>query len=1089
MARVSRLRQILLAVLLASAAGAAWAMPPLLAVAATYAIEAAVTAAVITAATATALTAGVFVSTLVFGVVQQRRAARDARNAASAALTDRYAPGMSSADAPWQIIYGECPVGPVQVAAELTSGSRDQFKHVVYVWAAHECDAVTDFLVNGVSVGALDANGWVTGGKFFKGATATDGQVVTLNGSGAATLAHTPTAVHSIGWNSTGLSGDSEDFTYLLPGQFTVVGAVVTVNAGFVAAWAGRSVVINYSYAAPGTALLRVRHHLGSDTQTADTALLAECPSDWTANDRLRGLCYSVATYCLDEPEFQGGPPDAKARIRGKKLYDHRTGLTVWSDTAALCVADFMRAEYGKRATTNQMGWASFDAGANACEEALATHGGAKRFTINGAFRTDTDADATLDALCQAMAGFVTWDGTWNLQAGVYTAPVQTITDADNAGSVEVVADQPGDEIFNGLRGRFFDPARFDQLTDYTPYQNSGFVTADNGALWAPLDLPFTNSDWRAHNLARIQVERSRGMQIVYPAKLRTIRLKPGQRVALGVSVLGIPGGSVFRVVKREYKIGQPVKLTLQQDAASMYDEADAPAPLDSPATLQHDPFVVATMGSLSVLSGDTLRHTMADGTVISRVTVTVPASTDALVTAHGAVQVEYRLENETTWQRAPEASGTATKVTLQGLKDKRRYMIRARWRNGLGALGDWRVIDVLVLGKADEPGNVAGLDAVPTGAGVEIVWTANTESDYAATELRVGASWAAGVRIFKAPGTKYFWPQPAAATYTVWAKHWDTSGNESLTAVSISVVSVSWVATGGCVVAGNAATVATLAGGSFTAQVYSAEAFVGGAYAACNPGGARCMFGLNSDPTTDANYTSIDYAMYWIPGTGIYKYESGTGTLLTASAAAGDKLAVTYDGYKVRYVRNGTVIGSTPAASGLKLSYDYSAYAVGDTMQGMRFGPMSGVADIETQQIVPGAASDTPEAFGASAVNANSNATPTQLISLTVGPYDVETDVLATFSGTVDAAWGGAGPSNTYVDLYLEDSESGAGATVRVLGGFGVDNGTVQASHPHRFILPANTTGWVRAYAYGNVQTGSADWTQRSMLARVHKL
>ena len=263
----------------------------------------------------------------------------------------------------------------------------------------------------------------------------------------------------------------------------------------------------------------------------------------------------------------------------------------------------------------------------------------------------------------------------------------------------------------------------------------------------------------------------------------------------------------------------------------------------------------------------------------------------------------------------------------------------------------------------------------------------------------------------------------------------------------------------------------------------------MGGAYAACNPGGARCMFGLNSDPTTDADYTSIDYAMYWIPGTGIYKYESGVGTLLTASAAAGDKLAVTYDGYKVRYVRNGTVIGSTAAASGLKLSFDSSAYALGDTMQGMRFGPMSGVADIETQQIVPGAASDTPEAFGAAAVNANSNATPTQLITLTVGPYDVETDVLATFSGTVNAAWGGAGPSNTYVDLYLEDSESGAGATVRVLGGFGVDNGTVQASHPHRFILPANTTGWVRAYAYGNVQTGSANWTQRSMLARVHKL
>ena len=66
--------------------------------------------------------------------------------------------------------------------------------------------------------------------------------------------------------------------------------------------------------------------------------------------------------------------------------------------------------------------------------------------------------------------------------------------------------------------------------------------------------------------------------------------------------------------------------------------------------------------------------------------------------------QIEYRLESATQWQKWPDSPGTATVVYLQGLKDGRRYIVRARWRNGFGARGDWRVKDVLVA-----PGPVAG--------------------------------------------------------------------------------------------------------------------------------------------------------------------------------------------------------------------------------------------------------------------------------------------------------------------------------------------------------------------------------------------
>lgn len=775
----------------------AWAMPPLLAAAGAW-IGAQLAGMTVAAFLGQTLFLGVtvggalFASTLVYGVLEQRRQKRKAIGAYNRSLTDRYAPVMSASDAPWQVVYGECTVGACQVPAQLTSGSRDEFKHVLYVWAAHECNAVLDATIAGVSVGALDVNGWVTTGKWFKADGKVSGGFYTLDGAGSVTLGFTPSQVLAITFVTSGPfgGGDGNDGTateVLEPASFTVVGATITVNAGLVATWAGRYVQLSY-YRAGAAARLRVRHHLGTAGQAADSAIITECPADWSSTDQLKGLCYSWVTYCLDEPEFQGGPADFKVRLQGKKLYDHRTGLTVYSDTAALCVADFLRGEYGKNASSNQMGWASFDAGATACEEALVSQGGAKRYTVNGAFRTDMDPDATLDALCQAMAGFVTWDGVWNLQAGVYTAPVASITDADNAGSVEVVADKPGAEVFNGLRGRFYDPARYEQLTDYTPYQNAAFVTADGAPMWDDLDLPFSNAHWRAHNLARIQVERSRGMQLVYPAKLSQLKRKPGQRVSFSCSALGITA-AVFRVVKRDYRIGRPVLLTLQQDDASMYDEATAPAVLPSPATAQPDPFFVDPVSGFTLTSGDAVRMTAADGTIISRVRVDVTASTDGLVTTHGALQVQYRLDTSAEWSSAPEEPGTSTYMHINGLKDGRFYLVQARWRNGLGAFGDWRGGGVMVRGKTAAPGNVGTVTVTAIPTGLLLVWPPNGETDYLNTEIHEEATWNnATAPLFKSPATRaeLRWPSPGAHTYLL--KHRNFSGQLSATAASVTV-------------------------------------------------------------------------------------------------------------------------------------------------------------------------------------------------------------------------------------------------------------------------------------------------------------
>jgi hypothetical protein len=85
-------------------------------------------------------------------------------------------------------------------------------------------------------------------------------------------------------------------------------------------------------------------------------------------------------------------------------------------------------------------------------------------------------------------------------------------------------------------------------------------------------------------------------------------------------------------------------------------------------------------------------------------------------------------------------------------------------------------------------PGAVTGLAAGGGPGAGRITWTPNTEGDYSETELRLGASWAAGTLLARIKGSTYPWTIATAGSYTVWAKHLDALGNESTNAVSVVV-------------------------------------------------------------------------------------------------------------------------------------------------------------------------------------------------------------------------------------------------------------------------------------------------------------
>ncbi|MCX6788281.1 MAG: shufflon system plasmid conjugative transfer pilus tip adhesin PilV, partial [Candidatus Jorgensenbacteria bacterium] len=135
---------------------------------------------------------------------------------------------------------------------------------------------------------------------------------------------------------------------------------------------------------------------------------------------------------------------------------------------------------------------------------------------------------------------------------------------------------------------------------------------------------------------------------------------------------------------------------------------------------------------------------------------------------------------------------------------------------------------------------------------------------------------------------------------------------------------------------------------GGWDAQVYSKDGFPGGAYtsAVVQSLSYSYMFGLNTDPTTDASYCSIDYAWYITAGTNGYIYESCGNPATGITLAAGDVLAVTYDGANVRYLQNGVVRRTVAATITNPLYFDSSFTAGGNTatISNIQVGPIANV-------------------------------------------------------------------------------------------------------------------------------------------------
>jgi hypothetical protein len=481
-------------------------------------------------------------------------------------------------------------------------------------------------------------------------------------------------------------------------------------------------------YMENGQPVAHIEGKIGSTSQTAMATLIAASAGQWTGDHRLQGVAYLRAQTNYTPQVYTEGLPNVSALIRGKKLYDGRNGLTLWSDSPALAIRDYLVSALAVPST--RIDQASFDAAANLCDEYVSintattpdpaawqsymntavTYGTwelvsgttyrQRRYRFNGVIEADDTPGEVLEQMVQACAGWLSYTGgVWRLVAGGYTAPTLTLTESDLRGGPSFRPRPGRRDLFNVARGTYTGPATRYVATDWPPLVSSAFVTADGGQqMPLDLDLPFTNDAVAAQRLGSIYLQRSRQGVLTFPATLTALALRPGDTVAITLPRFGF-AGEVFRVEGWQLAEDLGVDLVLREEAAAIYTWTPGVNIRDpSPQLNLPSPFTVPAVTGLTATSGVATNYVQNDGTIIQRTLLSWNPTTNAFARL---VEIKSRVVGTAEWTHHPDAEDAAGKAYLTNLKTGALHEISARRLNTIGVTGPSTTINYTPL-----PGN-----------------------------------------------------------------------------------------------------------------------------------------------------------------------------------------------------------------------------------------------------------------------------------------------------------------------------------------------------------------------------------------------
>ncbi|HEE0082177.1 TPA: DUF1983 domain-containing protein [Citrobacter youngae] len=314
---------------------------------------------------------------------------------------------------------------------------------------------------------------------------------------------------------------------------------------------------------------------LHTNRQTVDPYMLANCPS-WKEDMIGKGITWLRVSLKFSAEKFPSGIPNIKVEKYGRAVYDPRTGLTGYSNNAALVILDYYR-NYLKVPDADIL-WEQFQEAANICDEDVITGSNTveKRYTINGEFDLSENKVSILEGMLAACAGDVTYTaGKHGLLVGAYYGPAtEVITESQLAGDIEIMPEVSQAERVNTIKGTFVDPQQGYTEADFPSVSVSEWVAEDGVEISQDMKLRFVTSEFQAQRLADVRLKRTRIARTMnVTLNLSGYRYRPGMYVKVNFPSIGIVNVEM-RVTDRKFGVQNGVQLTLKQETADVWGDA-----------------------------------------------------------------------------------------------------------------------------------------------------------------------------------------------------------------------------------------------------------------------------------------------------------------------------------------------------------------------------------------------------------------------------------------------------------------------------------------------------------------------------------
>ncbi len=373
--------------------------------------------------------------------------------------------------------------------------------------------------------------------------------------------------------------------------------------------------------------LVTLSHHVGTDSQTADSGLVS-ASTKWTSAHRLRGVAYTYVKLEYD-PEAFPNIPVVSAVLKGKKVYNVSTAAFEWSQSPADCVYDYMtNTRYGRSIPAAEINLASFQTARASCAATMTNSPEPSQatYTLDGVIDIDQLPLDNLRAMLSSARAFMPYTGgQYRLIVDQAESTTFDFDTSNMVGGLSITLNSK-ESRFNRVKANFYNDDRQWQ-PDMVISDSTSYRTSDNGTLLVrDVQLPFTTDFYRARRIAHLELKQSRStITVSFAALLDGLRAEVGSVVGIThpvpgwvnkkFRVLGIDIDSMdtVRITAREYaNIYSPTAPPTRPTATVI----TLPPPNRIEDTINGDSFELTAFWQYSFENGDVSGWSQDDGTI-----------------------------------------------------------------------------------------------------------------------------------------------------------------------------------------------------------------------------------------------------------------------------------------------------------------------------------------------------------------------------------------------------------------------------------------------------------------------------------------